>query len=188
MALSNYIPSSRVMQPGVCTSSTRPASPYEGMVIYETDTDMIAVWNGSAWRYIASTTATSGSILQVVSLDIKSAVNTSSTTYVSTGWSVNITPKATTSKVLIQWATSAYGYYNVAVYKNGSNISGTNHNGYSGIGATWHPFSLNVMDSPNSTSQQTYAIYFKANAGTCYLNSVDNGSHFSTLTVMEIAG
>lgn len=49
MAVSNFIPSSRVMQPGVCTSSTRPASPFEGMYIYETDTDKTLFWNGSAW-------------------------------------------------------------------------------------------------------------------------------------------
>jgi hypothetical protein len=49
MGLSNYIPSSRVSQAGVCTSSTRPASPYEGQVIYETDTDKTLVYNGSTW-------------------------------------------------------------------------------------------------------------------------------------------
>jgi hypothetical protein len=38
MGLSNYLPNSRINQPGVCTSSTRPVSPYEGQVIYETDT------------------------------------------------------------------------------------------------------------------------------------------------------
>jgi hypothetical protein len=49
MGLSNYLPNSRINQPGVCTSSTRPASPYEGQVIYETDTDRVLVWNGTAW-------------------------------------------------------------------------------------------------------------------------------------------
>jgi hypothetical protein len=39
------------MKPGVCTSSTRPASPYDGQVIYETDTDSILAYNGSAWIY-----------------------------------------------------------------------------------------------------------------------------------------
>ena len=34
---------------GVCTSSTRPSNPYEGQQIYETDTDKILVWNGTAW-------------------------------------------------------------------------------------------------------------------------------------------
>jgi hypothetical protein len=33
----------------VCTSSTRPASPYEGMYAFETDTDKTIVYNGSSW-------------------------------------------------------------------------------------------------------------------------------------------
>ena len=37
------------LKPGVCTSSTRPTSPYEGQAIYETDTDKMLVYNGSAW-------------------------------------------------------------------------------------------------------------------------------------------
>jgi len=49
MGLSNYTPSSRISQSGVCTSSTRPATPYEGQVIYETDTDRVLYFNGSAW-------------------------------------------------------------------------------------------------------------------------------------------
>lgn len=49
MPVTNYLPSSRLIQPGVCTSSTRPASPYEGMVIYETDTNKTYVYNGSSW-------------------------------------------------------------------------------------------------------------------------------------------
>ena len=49
MGLSNYLPNSRLAQPGVCTSSTRPASPYEGQVIYETDTDRVLVYNNAAW-------------------------------------------------------------------------------------------------------------------------------------------
>lgn len=50
MGLSNYVPSSRVSQAGVCTSTTRPASPYEGQMIYETDTDKILVYTGAAWN------------------------------------------------------------------------------------------------------------------------------------------
>jgi len=49
MGLSNYLPSSRLIQPGVCTSSTRPASPFEGQAIYETNTDKLLIYDGSAW-------------------------------------------------------------------------------------------------------------------------------------------
>ncbi len=50
MGLSNYLPSSRLIQPGVCTSTTRPASPFEGQVIYETDTNLSYFYDGSAWQ------------------------------------------------------------------------------------------------------------------------------------------
>lgn len=33
-----------------CTSSTRPASPSEGMTIYETDTDSYLTYSGSVWE------------------------------------------------------------------------------------------------------------------------------------------
>lgn len=33
----------------VCTSGTRPASPVEGMTIYETDTDKLLIYSGSSW-------------------------------------------------------------------------------------------------------------------------------------------
>ena len=49
MPISQQIGSSSQIKPGVCTSTTRPASPYEGQVVYETDTDKVLVWNGAAW-------------------------------------------------------------------------------------------------------------------------------------------
>lgn len=57
MGLSSQLASSSLARPGVCTSSTRPASPYEGQVIYETDTDRTLVWNGSGWVFLSTSTA-----------------------------------------------------------------------------------------------------------------------------------
>jgi hypothetical protein len=37
------------MSPLPVTSSTRPSAPWEGQTIYETDTDKVLVWNGTAW-------------------------------------------------------------------------------------------------------------------------------------------
>lgn len=38
----------------VCTSGTRPSSPDEGTMIWETDTNRIYVWPGSSWRWVWS--------------------------------------------------------------------------------------------------------------------------------------
>ena len=51
MAISN---NSTGLRPGVCTSTTRPTAPYEGQMIYETDTDKTLFWNGSAWVNVNS--------------------------------------------------------------------------------------------------------------------------------------
>jgi hypothetical protein len=41
------------LQTGVCTSSTKPASPYDGQVIYMNDVDQTAVWDGTQWTVLA---------------------------------------------------------------------------------------------------------------------------------------
>ena len=43
---------------GVCTSSTRPTNPYEGQLIYETDTNRTLVYDNAAWVVIANASAT----------------------------------------------------------------------------------------------------------------------------------
>lgn len=49
MPLSSVLGAQSLIKPGVCASSTRPASPYDGQVIYETDTNRTLVFNGSTW-------------------------------------------------------------------------------------------------------------------------------------------
>ena len=53
MGISNF--STSGLKPGVCTSTTRPTAPYEGMMIYETDTNRVLVWDNAAWVMIADT-------------------------------------------------------------------------------------------------------------------------------------
>lgn len=51
---------SQGLKPGVVLSSNRPANPYDGMMIYETDTNRLAVWNGSSWVVLADADTPSG--------------------------------------------------------------------------------------------------------------------------------
>lgn len=57
MPISQQIGSSSLAKPGVCTSTTRPATPYQGQVIYQTDTNTTLVWNGSGWVLLSTGTA-----------------------------------------------------------------------------------------------------------------------------------
>lgn len=196
MGLSNYYPSSRLSQAGVCTSSTRPASPYEGQMIYETDTDMVALWNGSAWRYIASTTATSGSVLQVVEGNYSTETGNSTTTYADTGVTATITPKSSSSKILVflnqaglQKASNADSAVTIRLLRGGTEIGAHNLSGYT---TTTTPNSvgsamLMVLDSPATTSATTYKSQFKnyVNASAAY---VQLGNSRSSIVLMEIAG
>jgi hypothetical protein len=50
MPISSQIGSSSLIKPGVVDSAaTRPASPFEGQVIFQKDTDQLLVWNSTAW-------------------------------------------------------------------------------------------------------------------------------------------
>jgi hypothetical protein len=178
------------LYPGVCTSSTRPASPYEGQMIYETDTDMVALWNGSAWRYISATTPTNGTVLQVVSAESTTQTTTTSSTYATANLSASITPKSSTSKVFIMVSINLLASANSAdcglrlvrgsttIYTNsGAGIFAAN------VGAL---VCLNYLDSPATTSSTTYTAHFARTAGTGTVYA-QVSSIPSEITLMEIA-
>ena len=43
------------LRPGVCTSTTRPTTPYLGQLIFQTDTGTMHNWDGAAWQFLAPT-------------------------------------------------------------------------------------------------------------------------------------
>lgn len=87
MGITQQSAAARLIQPGVCTSSTRPASPFEGQAIFETDTDRMLIWNGTTWVIPNQTTTNPTGLelikTQTVGSGVSSAVvsNVFSTTY-----------------------------------------------------------------------------------------------------------
>jgi hypothetical protein len=81
------------MSPLPVTSSTRPSAPWEGQTIYETDTDLLYLYSGSAWIEVFSalTKAPRGVMGYFVST-ANSAIST--TTADITGTSITFTAVA----------------------------------------------------------------------------------------------
>ena len=121
-----------------------------------------------------------------------------------TGLSVSITPKFSTSKILVQVNIGCHGTTNNAattfrIYRGSTNITvaggGDNRHGAavfynSNNTAMGVPASMNVLDSPATTSAITYKVTGFTNAGTLWINRLPGDSAWntiSTLTVMEVS-
>ena len=139
-------------------------------------------------------------VVQLVTANLTTSVSTSSASFVTTGLSASITPTNSANKILvtvsggsIDNAGSGGQAVGVTVYRNGSNISPTTAMAvmYSGNTRVATPLSINYLDSPASTSAQTYTVYFAStnNAGTVFFNSTSPSGQTQTctITLMEIA-
>jgi hypothetical protein len=181
-------------------------SPTEGMVTYRKDENSVEVFDGSSFGPI-------GKILQVVSAIKTNTFTTTSNSFVDvTGLSVAITPSSTSSKILVL-AQISHGWGNdgtMGIYK----VVGGNTATYVGDASSTRPRSvfggysnsnnngamtsgsIIYLDSPNSTSAQTYKVQATNGLGAsiAYLNrsaddSNDNRARgASSITVMEVAG
>jgi len=144
-----------------------------------------------------------GKILQVVSATKTDVQSTTSTSYVDiTGLSLNITPSATSSKILLTGMVvihhSLYTAF-VRILRDSTEIgtSGTGSNSayivYNLNENANQSRAINFLDSPNTTSQVTYKLQFKRDGGsTLYINAHTTGTtndliSTSVLTAMEVA-
>ena len=104
--------------------------------------------------------------------------STTSTSYVDSGYSLTITPKSSSSKILIYANISChvgnnhYGYlrvYNSTAGRYVNSEGGVTSDGMyeSAMGAQsqWTMLSVEAIDIPNSTSAQTYKLYTRSSNG-----------------------
>ena len=158
---------------------------------------MSLILDGSAGVTFPNSTvqASAGQVLQVVQSVFKTNTSTTGSTFVTSTIAASITPKFSTSKILVTinaFASilAANASCAMSIYKNGSALSAsTLGQGYllSAGGAAYVTINMNYLDSPATTSSTTYTLYFRNadSAGTVAVGST-NGD--STITLMEIAG
>ena len=120
-----------------------------------------------------------GKILQVVNATVTGVNSTTGATYVASSIAAQITPRATSSKIIVMATGSAYisaanQQGSVTMYRDSTNLFQGNA-------------SMSLTDSPSSTSAVTYALYFRklSTGGAAMYIGVDNTTQFMTLLEVE---
>jgi hypothetical protein len=148
----------------------------------------------------ATTQASAGQVLQVVTTELTTVSTTSSTSWTAaTDFAVTISPKFSTSKIFILIAggmgdvgATTPSQMAFTIYRGSTNLApptGGNDKGITEIyGASSRvqiPLALSIKDSPNTTSATTYSLYYRSASGQTV--SVNNDNTRATITAMEIA-
>ena len=145
---------------------------------------------------VASAAVDAGKIAQVVQDSHEAETNVTSDSFTGINLSVNITPSATSSKVLVMVSLEGVGQHSggtggaCRITKGGSELkqftnssaddNNTSENFYASSETCVY------IDSPSSTSQLTYAVEAKrrTSSGAWRMNA--ESSSFSSITVWEI--
>jgi hypothetical protein len=184
---------------GTAARGSAIPSPVEGMVTYNEAANLLEIYDGSAYKVISATT---GNILQVLSTTKTDAFSTASNTFVDvTGLSVSITPKSSSSKILVTvtLVASASQQTNMLfnLLRNSTAISqasaGTDPSTTAmNVAATSDMLTATItfLDSPATVSATTYKIQTKVEGGTGYINRRGIDAFFATtssITAMEVS-
>ena len=188
---------------------TNKISPATGTALTLADSgDTLTLPSGATLDIASGATITNsgsqsgfGKVLQVVQATHTTAFSTTSTTAVDTGQDILITPSSTSNKV---WLTMNVSYFSavsngigVYIYRNDSLIFDPNWNDGSGTayvyvngGNRYDGITISYLDSPSSTSEQTYSLYINAySSGSAVKTPVDQTTDGKTImTALEVAG
>jgi hypothetical protein len=177
-----------IQEPATASNFTQNLSAVDGTILT------------SASQSIPSAALPVGSVLQVVSFATPTALTTTSTSYVATPLTVSITPKFSTSKILVTASgnldcVTALTQMVATIYRNSSNLAVA---GAYGMGLAYvdnsrlqAPVTMQVLDSPATTSSTSYTVYVARSSGSgsiIFNNGSGSGNSAATITLMEIAG
>jgi len=143
---------------------------------------------------VVSSQLPAGTVLQVVQGTSTTENSTTGNSFVASSLSAAITPKFSTSKILVRVASvctnTGSGQGNYTIYRGATNLGGGGQSSfsqyYSSANYSFVPIIMEYLDSPATTSSTTYQVYFKTNSGgtTTYFGS---SNPLQTMTLMEIA-
>jgi hypothetical protein len=191
---------------GTAARGSAIPSPVDGMVTYNTSSDLLEVYDGSAYKIVSATT---GGILQVVNTQLVTTFTVSGGSFADvTGLSVSITPKSSTSKILVMANIFLGGFtsehFFARLLRDSTVIgAGTAAGSRTSAFGMIRPGATNdgsmqaqqVLDSPATTSALTYKIQVRSDTGGVVAvnrsnsdaDSVSSPRAASNITVMEVS-
>ena len=168
----------------------------EGQLAYIEASNIVQYYDGAAWATVGPTTS---KIAQVVQATSTTEVTTTSTSFVTSGLAVTITPTLATSSILVMCNTNARNssttYISVWTLFRGT-VAGTNlGNGAAGMlnlyssAATvlYAGIALHYLDSPGTTSATTYTLGMNTNNATNTVYSQQSGATASIIAMEVLA-
>jgi hypothetical protein len=162
MGITQNIGASSLIKPGVIdNTAARPASPYEGQVIFQKDTDQLLVWNGTAWVIPNSPAQNPTGLELIKSQTIGTAVSTVtvsdafSSLYDNylvkiTGVNFDYAPSAQDGRLYLGSTTSGY--------KTSLNYGGWTSANYAGVGITGATWYWVGVGGPNTTTNISFEL------------------------------
>jgi hypothetical protein len=158
---------------------------------------MTVIVNGDTGITFPNTTqqASAGVILQVISVVNSTFLTSSSSTYADTGLSLSITPKFSTSKILVTVVTNDVlkvtsdtylglrllrGATTLLTFAGGASYTQSTATNTTGAGCTY-------LDSPATTNATTYKVQFASLNNTAGVQFNSSGANSSMMTLMEVA-
>lgn len=136
---------------------------------------------------------TSGKLLQIIQGTSTTPLTTTSTTYVSTNLSINITPSSTSNKVVVfasgtLFTSNANTLPAITIFGGGSALATElARNSIAGATSLDTPATMIYLDSPSTTSQVSYQVYLKR-LGSANNVTYGSGNESQVMIAMEIAG
>ena len=161
-------------------------------------TDEFLVSDAGTLKRVDASLVGRGKILQVVSTAFSGELSTTSTTFVTCGFSADITPSATSSKIAIWVSLLAYTASteraSFSIFRDSTNLGEDSSGGtyYDGFGMHYDDdgpnstaqISFNKVDSPSSTSSITYTPKFVSIGGGTVYSGIWGVT--GSITLMEI--
>jgi len=166
------------------------------MALTQVASGLIASVSGASLtgtQNIPKATLPTGSVLQVVQASTAATISNTSTSFVTTGFSVTITPSSSSSKILLSLngggaQLSANQDFYITIYRGATNLGGGTNTCFE----YWHcdtaplyaTHSVQYLDSPATTSATIYTVYFKnSNSGTTYFTNNNANIYFTAMEV-----